>query len=60
MRRNQTEEKKLKTSVKSPALMKVIVGVGLKSVYGVEYIFRLIEGFSVLYLAKRRNLEWAL
>ena len=39
MRRNQTEEKKLKTSVKSPALMKVIVGVGLKSVYGVEYNF---------------------
>ena len=39
MRRNQTEEKKLKTSVKSPAHMKVIVGVGLKSVYGVEYNF---------------------
>ena len=38
MRRNQTEEKKLKTSVKSPALMKVIVGVGLKSVYGVACV----------------------
>jgi len=41
--------------------MKVTVGVGLKSVYGVEYIvFRLGEGFSVLYLAKRHNTERAL